>query len=117
MLGPSKCGRHIHSIEPSGATRAPVWQSDRNPYEAIGGKAEPRSATRSAAGRRRRVLPFAARASAMAPTLTHYLVLLCQPDCGRVEIDELALVGQQLAGGLQAVVGAERRGQVVEAVP
>ena len=27
-------------MEPSGATRAPVWQSDRNAYSAMGGKGE-----------------------------------------------------------------------------
>ena len=29
--GESKWGRHIHSIEPSEATSAPVWQSERKP--------------------------------------------------------------------------------------
>ncbi len=29
-LGESKWGRHIHSTDPSEATSAPVWQSDRN---------------------------------------------------------------------------------------
>src|SRR5271154_7397081 len=38
--GESKCGRHIHSIEPSEATSAPVWQSDRKPRSAIGGNGE-----------------------------------------------------------------------------
>src|SRR3954454_7773411 len=36
-LGASKLGTHSQSIAPSGATRAPVWQSDRNAYSAIGG--------------------------------------------------------------------------------
>jgi hypothetical protein len=31
MLGASKRGRHIHSIEPLAATRAPVSQSDKKP--------------------------------------------------------------------------------------
>ena len=31
MLGESKRGRQSHSIEPSGATSAPVWQSETNP--------------------------------------------------------------------------------------
>jgi hypothetical protein len=31
MLGESKCGRHIHSMEPSEASSAPVWQSERKP--------------------------------------------------------------------------------------
>src|SRR6476660_5329237 len=35
-LGESKRGTHSQSIVPSGATSAPVWQSDRNPYSAIG---------------------------------------------------------------------------------
>ena len=30
-LGESKRGTQSHSIAPSGATRAPVWQSERNP--------------------------------------------------------------------------------------
>ena len=30
-LGESNRGMHIHSIVPSGATSAPVWQSERNP--------------------------------------------------------------------------------------
>ena len=29
-LGESNAGTHSQSTEPSGATRAPVWQSDRN---------------------------------------------------------------------------------------
>ena len=29
-LGESNAGRHSQSTEPSGATSAPVWQSDRN---------------------------------------------------------------------------------------
>src|SRR5437588_9787478 len=35
-LGESNRGTHNQSIAPSGATRAPVWQSDRNAYSAIG---------------------------------------------------------------------------------
>ena len=41
MLAPSKRGRHSHSTEPSGASSAPVWQSERKAYSAIGGKGEP----------------------------------------------------------------------------
>src|SRR3954463_10559624 len=37
-LGESKRGRHIHSTAPLGATSAPVSQSERNPYWAIGGE-------------------------------------------------------------------------------
>src|SRR4051794_41330468 len=44
MLGASKRGTHSHSIVPSGATSAPVWQSDRNAYSAIGGNGDPGSA-------------------------------------------------------------------------
>src|SRR3954465_13254869 len=39
-LGESNDGTHSRSIAPSGATSAPVWQSDRNAYSAIGGKGE-----------------------------------------------------------------------------
>ncbi len=35
-LGESKRGTHSQSIAPSGATSAPVWQSDRNANSAIG---------------------------------------------------------------------------------
>src|SRR4051794_41712414 len=38
MLGESKRGTQSQSIEPSDATSAPVWQSDRNAYSAIGGE-------------------------------------------------------------------------------
>ena len=31
MLGESNRGTHIHSMVPSDATSAPVWQSERNP--------------------------------------------------------------------------------------
>src|SRR4051794_13251252 len=37
-LSESKRGRQSHSIDPSGETRAPVWQSERNPYQEIRGK-------------------------------------------------------------------------------
>src|SRR4051795_11179420 len=40
MLGASKRGTHNHSIVPSGATSAPVWQSDRNAYSLIGGNGD-----------------------------------------------------------------------------
>src|SRR4051794_13594810 len=40
MLGESKRGTHSQSTEPSGATRAPVWQSDRNAYSAMGGNGD-----------------------------------------------------------------------------
>src|SRR5262245_4685788 len=40
MLGESKRGTQSQSTEPSGAMRAPVWQSDRNVYSAMGGKGE-----------------------------------------------------------------------------
>ena len=39
-LGESKRGTHSQSTEPSGATRAPVWQSDRKAYSAIGGNGD-----------------------------------------------------------------------------
>src|SRR5450432_710809 len=39
-LGASNEGAHSQSIAPSGATRAPVWQSDRNAYSAIGGNGD-----------------------------------------------------------------------------
>src|SRR3954453_21872707 len=39
-LGASKRGTQSQSIEPSGATSAPVWQSDRNAYSAIGGNGD-----------------------------------------------------------------------------
>ena len=39
-LGASKRGTHNQSTEPSGATSAPVWQSDRKAYSAIGGYGE-----------------------------------------------------------------------------
>ncbi len=39
-LGESKRGTHSQSMLPSGATSAPVWQSDRKPYSAIGGNGE-----------------------------------------------------------------------------
>src|SRR3954452_4484521 len=39
-LGESKLGTHSQSIAPSGATSAPVWQSDRNAYCAIGGNGD-----------------------------------------------------------------------------
>src|SRR3954452_22527985 len=35
-LGESKLGTHSQSIDPSGATSAPVWQFDRKAYSAIG---------------------------------------------------------------------------------
>src|SRR4051794_21518765 len=35
-LGESKLGTQSQSMEPSGATSAPVWQFDRNAYSAIG---------------------------------------------------------------------------------
>jgi hypothetical protein len=35
-LGESNFGTHNQSIPPSGATRAPVWQSERKAYSAIG---------------------------------------------------------------------------------
>src|SRR5215218_4969261 len=39
-LGESKRGTHSQSIAPSGATKAPVWQSDKNAYSAIGGNGD-----------------------------------------------------------------------------
>src|SRR3954454_20047210 len=36
-LGESNDGTHSQPIAPSGPTSAPVWQSDRNAYSAIGG--------------------------------------------------------------------------------
>src|SRR3954452_454774 len=40
MLGESNRGTHSQSTEPSGATRAPVWQSERKAYSAMGGNGE-----------------------------------------------------------------------------
>src|SRR3954451_318531 len=37
MLGASNAGTHNQETLPSDATSAPVWQSDRNAYSAIGG--------------------------------------------------------------------------------
>ena len=39
-LAESKRGTHSQSIAPSGATSAPVWQSERNAYSAIGVKGD-----------------------------------------------------------------------------
>ena len=39
-LGESNRGTHSQSTEPSGATNAPVWQSDRKAYSAIGGNGD-----------------------------------------------------------------------------
>ena len=39
-LGESKRGTHSQSTAPSGAISAPVWQSDRKAYSAIGGNGE-----------------------------------------------------------------------------
>src|SRR5215468_6975089 len=39
-LGASKRGTQSQPIPPSGATSAPVWQSDRNAKSAIGGNGE-----------------------------------------------------------------------------
>src|SRR6185312_8853769 len=39
-LEASNDGTHSQSIAPSGATRAPVWQFDRNAYSAIGGNGD-----------------------------------------------------------------------------
>ncbi len=39
-LAESKRGTHNQSTAPSGATSAPVWQSDRNAYSAIGGNGD-----------------------------------------------------------------------------
>ena len=50
MLGESKCGRHSHSIDPSGATSAPVWQSERKAYSPMGGNGEPWEMTAAGAG-------------------------------------------------------------------
>src|SRR5258705_13205388 len=46
-LGASKRGTQSQSIAPSGATSAPVWQSDRNAKSAIGGNGEGAAALRS----------------------------------------------------------------------
>src|SRR5690349_14703432 len=40
MLGESNRGTHSQSTAPSGATRAPVWQSERKAYSAMGGKGD-----------------------------------------------------------------------------
>ena len=48
-LGESKRGRQSHSTAPLGATRAPVWQSETNPYEEIRGNRDWDAAMRSAA--------------------------------------------------------------------
>src|SRR4051795_3511071 len=50
MLGASKRGTHSQPIAPSGATSAPVWQSDRNAYSAIGGEGGGGAALGGAAG-------------------------------------------------------------------
>jgi len=39
-LGLSNLGTQSQSTEPSGATRAPVWQFERNAYSAIGGNGD-----------------------------------------------------------------------------
>src|SRR2546423_1486879 len=39
-LGESKRGTESQSIAPSGATKAPVWQFERNAYSAIGGNGD-----------------------------------------------------------------------------
>src|SRR3954469_18015511 len=39
-LGASKRGTQSQSIAPSGATRAPVWQFERNAYSAMGGNGD-----------------------------------------------------------------------------
>src|SRR3954454_5830823 len=39
-LGLSNRGTHNQSTEPSAATSAPVWQSERKAYSAIGGKGD-----------------------------------------------------------------------------
>src|SRR5262245_46352495 len=39
-LGESNEGTHSQSTAPSGATRAPVWQFERNAYSAIGGNGD-----------------------------------------------------------------------------
>src|SRR3954449_12787621 len=39
-LGESKRGTQSQSIAPSGATKAPVWQFERNAYSAIGGNGD-----------------------------------------------------------------------------
>src|SRR3954447_4563166 len=49
-LGESKRGTHSQSIVPSGATSAPVWQSDRKPYSAIGVNGDGAAALCSIAG-------------------------------------------------------------------
>jgi hypothetical protein len=48
-LGESKLGTHCQSTEPSAATSARVWQSDRNAYSAIGGNGETAPAAGGAA--------------------------------------------------------------------
>src|SRR5215216_4565339 len=40
MLGASNAGTQSHSMEPSGATSAPVWQSERNAKSAMGGNGD-----------------------------------------------------------------------------
>ena len=40
MLGESNLGTQSQSIAPSGAINAPVWQSDRKAYSAIGGNGD-----------------------------------------------------------------------------
>ena len=55
-LGESKRGTQSQSTAPSGAISAPVWQSDRKAYSAMGGNGEGEAAlvvaTRAAARRR-----------------------------------------------------------------
>src|SRR6476620_1163660 len=43
-LGESKRGTHNQSTAPSGAINAPVWQSDRKAYSAMGGNGEGKAA-------------------------------------------------------------------------
>src|SRR5690606_40595767 len=57
-LGESNRGRHSQSTEPSGATKAPVWQSERNAKSAIGGNGD--GSVRPAATRRPRTAVTAA---------------------------------------------------------
>ena len=61
-LGESKRGTHSQSIVPSGATSAAVWQSDRNPYDAIGENGEGAAALAS-----RVAGPFGSVSAVMTP--------------------------------------------------
>src|SRR4051794_16864353 len=96
MLGESKRGTHSQSTEPSGATRAPVWQSDRKAYSAMGGNGD------GAAALARLVLGV----SALAP----------EARVDGVRVRRVAIVFSDVAGvhdatGTAGAAGSPQRGQ------